>query len=407
MQTEQVPRVTREQVEAAARVLEGVVQRTPVEPSRFASEAAGGEVLLKCEHLQRTGSFKLRGAYVRIARLDADERAAGVVAASAGNHAQGVALAARLQDVPAVVFMPHNAPIPKVDATRAYGAEVRFVDGGVDECLEQARAFCDEHGRTLVHPFDHADVIAGQGTLGLELVEQVPEVGTVLVPVGGGGLLSGVAVALRSLRPDVRLVGVQASGADSFGPSLAAGEPRTLERTDTIADGIAVRTPGRLTLPHVADLVDEVVTVDDRATARAVLALLERAKQVVEPSGAVGLAALLEGAVEVTAPTVVVLSGGNIDPLVLRTLLTTGLAAEGRYLTLRTRVVDRPGSLAALLDRVAALRANVVTIEHHRSRQTLEVGQVEVVLELETRGPEHAAEVLDLLRADGYGAMPA
>jgi len=407
VQTEQVPRVTREQVEAAARVLDGVVQRTPVEPSRFASQAAGGEVLLKCEHLQRTGSFKLRGAYVRIARLSDTERAAGVVAASAGNHAQGVALAARLQDVPAVVFMPHNAPIPKVDATRAYGAEVRFVEGGVDECLVQAHAFCDEHGRTLVHPFDHADVIAGQGTLGLELVEQVPEVATVLVPVGGGGLLSGVAVAVRSLRPDVRLVGVQATGADSFGPSLAAGEPRTLERTDTIADGIAVRTPGRLTLPHVAELVDEVVTVDDRATARAVLALMERAKQVVEPSGAVGLAALLDGVVDVTPPTVVVLSGGNVDPLVLRTILTTGLAAEGRYLTLRTRVADRPGSLAALLDRVAGLRANVVTIEHHRSRQTLEVGQVEVVLELETRGPKHAAEVLDHLRVDGFGAVPA
>lgn len=389
-------------VRAARDELRDVVLRTPVEESTYASDLVGGRVVLKCEHLQRTGSFKIRGAYLRIARLSDEQRSAGVVAASAGNHAQGVALGARLQGVDAVVFMPSDAPIPKIHATRGYGADVRFVDGDVVDCLDAAHALAEAEGRVLVHPYDHRDVVAGQGTMGLELVEQVPDVGTVVVPLGGGGLLAGTAVALRALRPDVRIIGVQAAGSASYGPSLAAGHPVPLATTDTIADGIAVRTPGTLNLPLVRDLVDDIVLVDDRATSRAVLALLERAKQLVEPSGAVGLAALLEGLVEPTPTTVVVLSGGNIDPLVLRTILTTGLAEEGRYLTLRLRIDDRPGSLAALLDDVAALRANVVDVEHRRARQQLELRQVEVVLELETRGPEHAALVLDRLREDGH-----
>jgi threonine dehydratase len=259
--------------------------------------------------------LKIRGAYNRIAQLTDDEKRAGVVAASAGNHAQGVALAAELSGVEAVVYMPANAPIPKVSATRAYGAEVRFVDGVVDDCLDAAAALAEEEGRVLIHPFDHRDVIAGQGTLGLELMEQAPDLRTVLVPIGGGGLISGVAVALRAVAPDVRIIGVQAAGAASIAHSRATGDgPATLASVDTIADGIAVKRPGVLTLPHIEALVDEVVIVDDAATARAVLLLLERAKQLVEPSGAIGLGALIAEAVQIETPAAVVLSGGNIAP---------------------------------------------------------------------------------------------
>lgn len=388
-------------IEEAARLLDGVALRTPVEGSRHVSALAGGPVVLKCEHLQRTGSFKLRGAFTRVARLDDDARAAGIVAASAGNHAQGVALAARLQGVDAVVFMPANAPIPKVQATRGYGAEVRFVDGVVDDCLDAAHDLARAEGRVLVHPFDHPDVIAGQGTLGLEVAAQAPDVRTVLVPIGGGGLVSGTAVALRARLPQVRIVGVQAAGAASIAHSRAAGGPTPLPTMDTIADGIAVRRPGDLTMPHVDALVDDVVTVEDRDTARAVLLLLERAKQLVEPSGAVGLGALLAG-LAVETPAAIVLSGGNIDPLVVRQLVSQGLAEEGRYLSVQVRIADTPGSLVRLLDAVADARANVVTVEHHRLRESLGMGRVEVWLELEARGHDHAHEIVARLRDDGY-----
>ncbi len=401
------PLVTVDDVRAAAELLDGVALRTPLEDSRHASKLAGGPVLLKCEHLQRTGSFKIRGAYTRIARLSADERRAGVVAASAGNHAQGVALAAQLQEVVSTVFMPSNAPLPKVAATRAYGAEVRFIDGAVDDCITAAREFGEAEGRVFVPPFDHPDIIAGQGTLGLELAEQAPELRTVLVPIGGGGLIAGMAIAMRAVMPDLRIIGVQAAGAASIAPSLLAGEPMRLLDVDTIADGIAVKRPGDLTLPYIRDLVDEVVVVDDAATSRAVLLLLERAKQLVEPSGAIALGALIAGVVEIETPAAVVLSGGNIDPLVLRQMVSAGLTEEGRYLTVRARVPDRPGSLATLLNRLAGLRANVVTVEHHRLRGWIGLGMVEVVLELETRGPTHIVEVVEALRADGYDVEEA
>lgn len=398
--------VTGDAIDRAAGLLDGVALRTPVEGSRHCSALAGGPVLLKCEHLQRTGSFKIRGAYTRIALLDDEQRAAGVVAASAGNHAQGVALAAQLQGVDAVVFMPSNAPIPKVQATRGYGAEVRFVEGVVDDCLDAAHELAEDDGRVLVHPFDHEDVIAGQGTLGLELAEQAPEVRTVLVPIGGGGLISGTAVALRDRIPDVRIVGVQAAGASSIEPSLRAGAPQMLSSVDTIADGIAVKRPGGLTLPHIAELVDEIVTVPDTTTARAVLLLLERAKQLVEPSGAIGIGALLAGH-EVETPAAVVLSGGNIDPLVVRQLVSSGLTEEGRYLAIRCRVDDTPGTLARVLDTVAATQANVVTVQHHRLRESLAMGRVEIELELETRGHDHAALVAERLREDGHDVEEA
>lgn len=394
--------VTPAEVEAAAARLSGVVQPSPIETSRALSDVIEGPVLLKCENLQRTGSFKLRGAYNRIARLEEEERAGGVVCASAGNHAQGVALAARLQGVPSTVFMPDNAPIPKVEATRAYGAEIRQIEGGVHECLEAARAFADDAGRVFVHPFDHPDVIAGQGTLGLELLAEVPDAATVLVPVGGGGLVSGIAVAMKAAAPDVRIVGVQAEGAASFPPALAGGERAALDHVDTIADGIAVARPGELTLAHVREHVDEIVTVDDETIARAVVLLLERAKLVVEPAGAAGVAALLAGQVMLRPPVVAVLSGGNIDPLVMQHLVTSGLTAEGRYVTVRTRVPDRPGQLARLLTLISEQRANVVTVEHHRFGRRLRLGQVEVVLELEARGLEHIAELRRVLQGAGY-----
>jgi threonine dehydratase len=394
--------VSVEEVFAAARRLEGVVQRTPMEPSRAVSEAAGVRTLLKCEHLQRTGSFKIRGAYNRIAKLTADERARGVACASAGNHAQGVALSASLAGVRSTVFMPAGAPLPKVEATRGYGAEVVLVGESFDDACEAALKWAAEQDAVFVHPFDHPDIIAGQGTLGLELLEQVPDAATVVVPIGGGGLVSGVATAVKARRPGIRVLGVQAAGAACFPASLAAGEPRSLTELSTIADGIAVKTPGALTLAHVQARVDEVVTVSDEAIARAVLLLVERAKQVVEPSGAAGLAAVLDRAVTLVEPVVVLLCGGNVDPLLLLRIIQSGMLEEGRYLALRTRLVDRPGELSRLLTTLAHAGVNVLAVEHHRLGTRLGVLEVEVALEVETRGPDHIAEVVAALRDAGY-----
>ncbi len=393
--------VTADDVEAAAAVLDGIVDTTPLERSRALADLVGQPVLLKCENLQRTGSFKLRGAYNRIHRLDDAQRARGVVCASAGNHAQGVALGASMQDVESTVFMPEQAPLPKVQATLGYGATVIAEAASFDDALHDALAYADEHDRVFVHPFNHPDIIAGQGTLGRELLAQDDTFTTVVVPVGGGGFISGVAVAVKAARPDVRIVGVQAEGCATVTSSLAAGRPVAADHVDTIADGIAVKQPGDLTLAHMAELVDEVVTVDDQAIARALTLLLERSKQVCEPSGAVGVAALLEGRVEVDGPVVAVLSGGNIDPLMLDHLVRVGLAEEGRHLTLHTRIADRPGALAAFLDVLAGLRANVVGVEHQRFGRRLRLGQVDVVVELEVRGDEHSREILDELRSRG------
>ncbi|CAN5265542.1 threonine ammonia-lyase [soil metagenome] len=389
-------------IEAAAGRLRGVVQRTPVEPSRAISQLVGARTVLKCEHLQRTGSFKIRGAYNRIDRLDAAERAGGVACASAGNHAQGVALSARLSGVPATVFMPAEAPLPKVQATRAYGADVVLEGDTLADALEAAEKWTAGHGATFVHPYEHPDVIAGQGTLGLEVLEQVPDVGTVVAPIGGGGLISGVASAVKASRPGTRVVGVQAAGAASVPASLEAGEPRGVEHPSTIADGIAVKAPGPLTLAHIQEHVDEVVTVGDEAIARAVLLLVERAKQVVEPAGAAGLAALLAGGFALVEPVVVLLCGGNVDPLLLQRIIQSGLVEEGRYHVLRTRLADRPGALSRLLRLLAGLGANVVAVEHHRLDPTLHLLEVDVELAVETRGHEHVADVDRALRDHGY-----
>ena len=398
----QVPVVGLDEVRAARELLAGVARTTPLEGMRSLSEQVGGPVSIKCENLQRAGSFKIRGAYVRIARLSEHERAHGVVAASAGNHAQGVALAASLLGCAATVFMPEAAPLPKVAATQAYGAQVRFAGATVDEALLAARAFAAETGAVLIHPFDHVDVIAGQGTVGLEVLEQCPQVRTVVVCTGGGGLVAGVAAAVKALRPDVRIVGVQAAGAAAFPGSLAAGRPVPLTAMSTMADGIAIGRPGDVTFPLVRDLVDDVVTVDEEALSRALLHCLERAKLVVEPAGAAAVAAVMEDPTAFEPPVVCIVSGGNVDPLLLTKVVRHGLVAAGRFLSLRVAIADRPGNLAGLLAVLAATGGNVLDVEHSRTGRGLHVGEVEVSVQLETRGHPHGEEVLSALADAGY-----
>ena len=370
--------------------------------SRVLSEQVGGAVYLKCENLQRTGSFKVRGAYTRIARLSDAERARGVVAASAGNHAQGVAFAAGLLGASATVVMPERAPLPKVEATRSYGASVILHGSSVEDALAEALSFAERTGAVFIHPFDHPDIVAGQGTLGFEIIEQCPGVRTILIPAGGGGIAAGVTVAVQSLDPDVRVIGVQAAAVPGLIASAAAGAPVQVVGAPTIADGIAVQRPGDIPFGILSSSGTQLVGVSEAALARALLLCLERAKQVVEPSGAAGVAALLEGLGDVEPPVVVVLSGGNIDPLLLSKLLRHGLSAAGRFLGFRCRVPDYPGSLAALLSLLADLGANVLEVSHERLAPTLRVDEVEVVLQVETRGPEHCALVKAELKSAGY-----
>lgn len=398
--------VTLADIETAREFLRGVIIETPMQGSRELSAMAGGPVRLKLENLQRTGSFKTRGAYLRLSRLSEAERAAGVVAASAGNHAQGVALSAQLLGIKATVFMPEGAPIPKVNATRGYGAEVVFHGQYLEHSLAAARQFAEETGATFIHPFDHVDVVTGQGTCGLEVVEQAPELKTVLIPTGGGGLLAGMAIAIKSLRPDVRVVGVQAEGAAAYPPSLAQGAPIQLETMNTMADGIAVGRPGDITFAAVQEYVDEIVTVSESSLARALLSLVERAKQVVEPAGAAAFAAMMDAPTAYATPAVVVLSGGNVDPLLLGKVIRFGLASAGRYLRLRVCIPDLPGGLATLLTDLAQAGANVLEVEHERISPTLNLHEVEVRLQLETRGPEHAASLVNLLNERGYRIEP-
>jgi len=394
--------VTLADIEAAREVLHGVAVRTPMEESHWLSALVDGPVSLKCENLQRTGSFKIRGAYVRISRLSADERAAGVVAASAGNHAQGVALAATTLGIRSTVFMPEGAPIPKEKATRAYGADVRFHGRYLEDALAEARRFAEETGAVLIHPFDHADIVAGQGTVGLEILEQQPDVKTVIVPTGGGGLLAGIAIAIKAARPDVRVIGVQAEGAAAFPDSLRQGAPVALSSMSTMADGIAVGCPGEITFAAVRDHCDEIRTVSEESLSRALLALVERAKMVVEPAGAAAVAAILDTPTHFESPTVAVLSGGNIDPLLLGKVIRHGLAAAGRYLYLRVVIPDLPGGLAGLLARVGEAGANVLEVAHERISPTLNLNEVEVRIQLETRGEVHAEAVMVKLREAGY-----
>lgn len=404
--------VTVDDIRAARELLRDVAVATPLIRSRVLSEVIGGPVLLKCENLQRTGSFKIRGAYVRIARLSDAERARGVVAASAGNHAQGVALAASILGCKATVFMPAGAPLPKVAATRGYGADVIFPGPTLDDCLVAAQAHAEATGAVLIHPFDHPDIVAGQGTIGLEILDQCPDARTVVGAVGGGGLMSGVAAALKGVAKetgghDIKAVGAQAKRAAAFPASLAAGKPTRVEIEPTMADGIAVGRPGDLTFDLITELVDAVVTVTEESLSQALLLCLERAKQVVEPAGAAGVAALLEHSYAVRTPVVVLLSGGNIDPLLLSKVLRHGLAGAGRYLVVRCRLKDRPGALVTLLSELAELGVNVLDVMHERVAARLHVEEAEVLMHLETRGAEHSEDVIGRLREKGYTITPS
>ncbi|MGH3830037.1 MAG: threonine ammonia-lyase [Pseudonocardiaceae bacterium] len=402
-----------EKIRIAREVLHGVVRRTPVRHCGALERHCAVPVHLKCENLQRTGSFKIRGAYVRIHALTAAERTRGVVAASAGNHGQGVALAAALLGTAATVYMPVTAALPKLAATRSYGARVHLVGDVVEESLAAARAFARDTGAVFIHPFDHPDVLAGQGTMGLEILEQLPDVATILVPTGGGGLLSGIAAAVKGVKPDVRVIGVQADAAAVWPVSLAVGAPTRLRAQHTMADGIAVREVGPVGFAHVSALVDEVLTVGEEALSEALLLCLERAKMLVEPAGAAAVAALLETSEcfpgrlsgRFPGPVCAVLSGGNVDPLLLMHLIRHGLSASGRFLALRVTVPDRPGELATLLARVGRSGANVVDVAHSRITGSVPVGEVVVALSLETRGADHCAELVADLGAAGYLVM--
>ncbi|MBD8080248.1 threonine ammonia-lyase [Cellulosimicrobium arenosum] len=408
--------MTLDELRAAARLLDGVATGTPVQSSRAISAAAGVEVLLKCENLQRAGSFKVRGAYVRMARLSDAEKSRGVIAASAGNHAQGVALAAGLLGIRAIVYMPVDAALPKVAATRQYGAEVRLVGSTVDETLAAAHSESRRTGAVLIHPFDHRDIVAGQGTIALEILDQVPDVATVVAPLGGGGLVAGLAAAFAATAPHVRVVGVQAERAAAFPGSLAAGRPTSVRLRSTMADGIAVGTPGVVPFALLERYGVEVRTVSEDELSRALLMVAERAKLLVEPAGAAGVAALLAaprvvdvadparsaGAQPLEGPVVVVLSGGNVDPLVLLRVVRHGLAAAGRYVQLQVLLDDRPGALSRMLESIATTGGNVMHIDHDRTDVGLAIGETWVRMQVETKGPEHCDELVAKLRADGY-----
>ncbi|SFB82908.1 L-threonine ammonia-lyase [Halobiforma haloterrestris] len=390
-------------LEARERVRE-TSRHTPLEYSHTYSSMTGADVHLKLENFQRTGAFKIRGATNRIATLSEDQREAGVVTASAGNHAQGVALAATRQGVDAKIVMPEHAPISKVKATRNYGAEVVLEGDDYNEAAERAHEIEREEGRTYLHAFDDEDVMAGQGTIGLEILEDCPEVETVVVPIGGGGLISGIATAIKGEKPDARVIGVQAEGASSAAPSLEKGERVTLEGVDTIADGIATRSVGERTFPHIQERVDEVVTVSDPEIAMAIVHLLERSKTVVEGAGAVALAAVLFEKFDYDEDETIVpaLCGGNIDLNTLTNVIVRGLVETGRYLKIRTILSDQPGALEDLLEIFTAHQANIYAIHHDRTSRGVELNDTEVEIELEMRGPDHVEEFLADLREEGY-----
>ncbi len=392
--------------ERARETVSAVAQVTPMEVSRFLEGLLGVPVFMKCENLQRTGSYKIRGAYNRMSKLSDEERARGVVAASAGNHAQGVAFAARELGLKATIFTPTGVALPKLQATRAYGADVMLTGDTMIGPLRSASAFAKATGAVRIPPFDHPDVVAGQGTVGLEILDQVPQVETVVVPIGGGGLMSGVASVMKQRAAaegrQIKVIGVQSKSAAPYPLSMEAGKIVEVAVQPTIADGIAVSKPGELNFDIIRHTVDEVVTVDDDETARAILMLMERAKMVVEPAGAVAVAAMMSGLVTPTGPTVVILSGGNIDPMILERVISRGLASSGRYLKMRIPLPDRPGQLARTSEIVADENANVVEVLHTRHGTGLHISQVELELHIETRGQEHAEQVLAALRREGY-----
>ena len=385
-------------IEAAERIAP-FVRRTPVGTTESLGSLARRRILLKSEHLQRTGSFKLRGAYNFVSQLPPGQP---VVAASAGNHAQGVALAASLTGRQATVFMPEGASLPKVEATEAYGATVRISGYTVDDCVVESQRFAADTQASYVPPFDHPLIIAGQGTVALELLDQVDDIEVVVVPVGGGGLIAGMATAIKALRPSIRVIGVEAERAAAMRAALGAGQPTVIEMRPTMADGMSLCSVSQLTLDHARAYVDEVVTVTEEEISRAVVLLLERAKALVEPAGATGVAALLAGKVSGDGPAATVLSGGNVDPYLLINLVDHGLSATGRYLVLRIVLDDRPGELAKLTAGLAQMSLNVLDVEHHRAGLELGISEVEVRVTVETRDPDHRAQVVQGLRQQGF-----
>lgn len=396
--------VTLSDIQAARRALRDVITATPLLPAERLSAELGARIFFKAENTQRSGSFKIRGAYNTISRLSPEERARGVVAPSAGNHAQGVALAARLLGVEATIVMPERAPLTKVVATRRLGANVVLHGTSFDDAGAEARRLQEERGLTPVHAFDHPRVIAGQGTIGLELAEALPDLKLLVVPIGGGGLISGIAIALKALCPDVRIVGVQAAGCAPVAGSLAAGRPVAVSHVRTIADGIAVKRPGELTLPVIRELVDDVVTVDDDEIVLAIAYVVQNSRLVVEGAGAAGVAALLAGKVGLRPGDLAatVLCGGNIDGNLLARVIEQAMVRQGRYLLVRTTVEDWPGNLAPLIDRVAEAGANVVDIFHRRAAWLVPVDRAGVEMVLEVRDADHGAAVVAHLERSGY-----
>ncbi len=391
-------------IETARDRVEDVALHTQLSAQRTFSRMTGADIRLKLENTQRTGSFKIRGATNRIRSLSDEEQAAGVITASAGNHAQGVALAAQQSDVDALIVMPEFAPISKLNATRSYGAEVVLHGDDYADAQEKAHELAEETGRIYVHAYEDQAVQAGQGTIGLEILEDCPEVDTVIVPIGGGGLISGIATAIKEQKPDVRIVGVQADGAATVADSLDKGATERLDSVDTIADGIATGQVGSNTLPIIQEYVDEIHTVSDSQIASAVMLLLERAKTLVEGAGAVSIAAVLEKTIEYEEGEVIapVLSGGNIDLNLLTNVLRRGLVDRGRFVKLRTVVKDRPGALQDFIEVVADEQANIYEISHERANQSIAMNATAIEMDVETRGHEHIDSLLSRLRSEGF-----
>ncbi|KAB1643257.1 threonine ammonia-lyase [Gulosibacter chungangensis] len=397
---------TLEAVEQAREIVQKTTRVTLLDSAKFLQKFTDGQVYLKCENMQRTGSYKIRGATYRLAQLSEEQRVRGVVAASAGNHAQGVAFAARELGIKATIFMPTGVPIPKLEATRNYGADVVLEGDDVAAALLGAQRFAEETGAVFIHPYNHPDIITGQGTLALDLYEQLPQIDTIIVPIGGGGLAAGLGATAKHLAEKtgqkVRVIGVQAENSAPFPVSVAEGHPVKIDAKPTIADGIAVDVPGSLSFELVRKYVDEIVTVSEDDISRAILLLLERAKLVVEAAGATTVAAIIAGKIKESGNTVAVLSGGNIDPMMLEKVIASGLTASERYMKLNIGLRDTPGHLARIAAILADINANVIEVLHTRHNKGLQIQEVELEIAVETRGSDHAAQVLERLREAGY-----
>ena len=398
--------VTYQDILAARQRGSGVVVQTPLIRSNSFSALAGADIWLKAENLQRTGSFKIRGAMNAISLIPDGRAKKGVVAASAGNHAQGVALAAAELGLDSTVFMPESAAIPKIAATRSYGAEVRLEGENLAEAVDLAAAFSEESGATFIHPYDDPDIVAGQGTFGVEVGEQLPDAATVIIPVGGGGLIAGSALALKHMNPDIRIVGVQSQAVPTYIEARRTGVPAEIHPGHTIADGIACSRPSDLCFELIETYVDDLVSVGDADVTKAVALLLERGKLLVEPAGAVSVAALLNGSIDAGPGKVVAtLSGGNVDLLLIDDVVRHGLESEGRYASLRIAVVDEPGSLAAALTTIGSKRGNVLSVHHHREGSGRAPGWVEISITLETRSGDHFKEIVSALEDQGVSVI--